>query len=310
MLRPGHWLALCCLVLLGACGGNGLPDLDVQPQLYRGQLEHPADVLYFQGHYVATDLYSNRLVVSADLSFEQVSYLEPPAGQLDLRSPHYLARSPQGTLLVTNGWGGSVVEVADLDGSRWREFRGDGRGFKAPHGICASDDGWIYVGDSLNSRIVRFRDMDGSGWQVFADHERKVAYARQLHCAGHELWVSNSYERRAGLNPGRGSSVLRISDFDSGRAQEVLRIGDSNMTALLPLADGRTLIGLWGAYRSLGLVEPSGVGMRLLPRSDLGVPYSLYRDPVGGGLLVVHTGAVADRNRDQLGGILVYPPRS
>ena len=139
----------------------------------------------------------------------------------DFHHPHFLSLSPWGTLLITNGTGSTIVEITDLEGNGWREFGGVDISFNAPHGICIDDAGWIYVGDSLNSRIVRFRDMYGTGWEVFGDLDRRIAYARQMVWYKGALWVSNSYEKRTGLNEGTGANVLRISDFSSGKAEIV-----------------------------------------------------------------------------------------
>ncbi|MGA8260846.1 MAG: hypothetical protein WB783_11580 [Arenicellales bacterium] len=271
-------------------------------------LRHPADVIKFKGSYVATELYDNRLAVFDDLGLRNLRYFDPKRIGKRFKAPHYLAVTPWHTLLISNGWGRSIVEIADLNGDGWKEFSGIGRKFNAPHGVCVDDEGWIYVGDSLNSRLVRFRDMNGGDWQVFADVDKQVSYIRELYCKGGAVWASNSYERRPGLNPGRGSKLLRITDFESGKATTVFSIKDTNMTAALPLNRGKVLVGLWGARRRLAIVDTHGRLVQATPYLGMGTPYGSYLDHTAGRLLVTYIGALSGSDHIHIGGIAVYRP--
>jgi len=271
-------------------------------------LTHPGDIIKFKGRYVVTEIYANRLAVFADELLRDLKYFEPLSIGKRFRSPHFLAVSPWDTLLVSNGWGDSIIEIEDLDGNGWKAFKGVGRKLRAPHGICVDEAGWIYVGDSLNSRLVRFRDMDGGGWQVFKDVEQRISYIRELVCRDGAVWASNSYEKREGLNPGTGSNILRITSFESGMAEIIHAEPGTNMTGLALLSDTNLLAGLWGAERRLALVDTSDSARRPLPRTPLGVPYGTYVDHDQRRILVTYVGDVSGGERQNPGGLAVYRP--
>jgi len=273
-------------------------------------LHNPTDLVYFQGKYVAAEALSNTLAVFDDLSLAGLRRFDPASVGEKLASPHHLAVSPWGSLLITEGWGGAVVEIRDLQGTGWQRFRGIGKPLHAPHGICVSGDGWIHVADSLNSRLVRFRDMAGRDWQVFADLDRRISYGRQLVCENGNVWISNSYERRSGLNPGDGANILQIADFSSGRARVMVSVSEGNITGILPLASGRMWFGLWGwdRYRMLAVADTARGTYELVPgsRSDLGVPYGIARDPATGRVLVTYLGSLKHGGSANYGGIAVF----
>lgn len=245
-------------------------------------LDKPSSVTRFKGHYVATELKANRLALSEDLSFTNISYFDPAVVGKTFSSPHFLAVTPWDTLLISNGWGKSIVEIADLDGSGWKEFHGDTKGFNAPHGLCVDSNGWIYVGDSLHSRLVRFKDMEGGNFQEFADHDRLIAYTRQLVCKGGTVWVSNSYEPRKGLNRGVGANVLRIEDFASGRAEVIYSNPSTNITGILPL-ETSLLVAEWTTLQQIVDVDLLNGENRTIPgsRCALGAPYGLFEEEDG-----------------------------
>jgi DNA-binding beta-propeller fold protein YncE len=302
----GVVVAVLLVVVLYHLGGGASTGLQHPARVITGPVHHPADVVRFKGKYVATELYDNRLAISDTLAFSKPSYFDPKSIGKAFQAPHYMAVTAEGTLLITNGWGSSVVAISDLKGGGWKAFHGIGKRFWAPHGICVDQDGWIYVGDSLNSRLVRFRDMNGKDWQVFKDVDKRISYIRQLRCTRDGVWVSNSYENREGLNPGEGGNVLHITDFTSGRAREVFHIRNANLTALAPMGDGRLLVGLWGPYRQLAVVDPLTQQVDRLGRSALGVPYGVYVDPASGAYLVSYLGSLNDAGGGNPGGIAVY----
>jgi len=269
-------------------------------------LSQPADIVRFKGRYVASELYNNRLAVFDDLALQGLEYFDPQTIGRRFKSPHFLTVTPWETLLISNGWGDSIVEITNLEGAGWKEFSGVGEPFHAPHGICVDDDGWIYVGDSLNSRLVRFRDLDGSGWQVFEDEDKRISYIRELVCRDGVVWASNSYENRPGLNPGQGSNVLRIADFASGQAEVVAAFPNTNATGVLPLGGDAVLVGLWSLRRRLALVDTLADSTDVYARLELGTPYGTYFDAPEAQVIVTYLGKLSKEERQRIGGIAVY----
>lgn len=272
-------------------------------------LQNPADIIEFDGRLVATELLTNRLAIFDYPDFDGFDYFDPKSIGESFQSPHYMAKSPDGGLLISDGWGSSIVRIDDLKGRGWTRFSVTGEKLNAPHGICVDADGWIYVGDSLNSRVVRFRGMDGEDWQVFADLGRRIAYARKLHCDDSGVWISNSYEDRPGLNPGRGSNILRIADFESGRAEELFAIPDSNITGILPLSGDRLLVGVWGNQATVGVIDFATGSLSLARRirDGLGIPYGFLHHARTGHLFVAHSGALRQGDA-RTGAIAVHLP--
>lgn len=269
-------------------------------------LHNPADIIQFQGKYVATELYKNRLAIFDDLQFSNLRHFDPQKIGKRFRSPHFLAVTPQNSLLISNGWGNSIIEIQDLEGKGWKEFHGFEPPFRAPHGICVDRDGWIYVGDSLNSRLVRFKDMDGTDWQVFADHEKKISYIRELHCKDDGVWISNSYEKREGLNPGNGSNVLKITNFPSGEVEVIHAVNDSNITGFIAVDDSLYV----NLFKGQSVHEVKLTGKESLNTDQiirrgsigLGVPYGTYSAPEGDLHLISYFGKFD--SPDNLGGFL------
>lgn len=300
-------IALISAVSASCLLGEDIPDFKKPvAKVEDARLSHPSDIVRFKGRYVVAELYKNRLVFFDDLQLNGLDYFDPRDIGERFNAPHYLAVTHWDTLLVSNGWGGSIVELHDFTGKGWRRFSGVGKEFSAPHGICVDEAGWIYVGDSLNSRLVRFRDMDGRDWQVFADVDKKIAYIRELDCRNGAVWVSNSYEKRPGLNPGRGANVLKITDFDTGRADVVFETPDVNITATLSLDSNRVAVGLWGKRNHLAVAHAGGRSVTMHRRVGLGTPYGAYHDHEAGWVLVAHIGSLAAPNKRDLGGIAVY----
>jgi hypothetical protein len=277
-------------------------------RIIAGALQNPSDIVHFNGRYVTTELLNNRLATFRGHALRDLRRFDPAKVGQAFASPHFLATTPWHTLLVSNGWGSSIIEIRQLDGSGWTEFRGIGKKFNAPHGICVDRDGWIYVGDSLNSRLVRFRDMQGKDWQVFRDVDKRISYIRQLVCRDGAVWISNSYERREGLNPGKGANILRLDDFSSGRVVEVAAFPHGNITGIAPLSSRYLLVGLWGRHKRLGLADTRSGKVEVIQasRSRLGVPYGIYYDSVNDDVLVAYFGNLKDNGVHNRGGIAVF----
>lgn len=285
----------------------GAPDIEKPSALLTEGINNPADIIAFQGRYVATELLTNRLAIFDFPEFKGFEYFDPALIGESFQSPHYMAVSPTGGLLISSGWGSRIVQIDNLKGEGWESFSGVGKKFSAPHGICVDKDRWIYVGDSLNSRLVRFKNMSGEGWQVFKDVDRKISYVRKLLCRDDGIWISNSYEDRPGLNPGTGSNILRVTDFESGRAEELYTIDRANITGILPLSGGRLLVGVWGNLGKVAMIDLASRELSLIPRfrDGLGIPYGFWLNEVEQVLFVTHTGAL-DPDDGRTGAIAVH----
>jgi len=268
-------------------------------------LHNPTDIVFFKGKFVATELYKNRLAYFDDLEFTNLQHFNPQSIGKRFQSPHFLAVSPWNTLLISNGWGRSIVEIENLDGKGWKQFSGIGKAFYAPHGICVDKEGWIYVGDSLNSRLVRFKDMDGKDWQVFKDHDKKIAYIRELVCRDDAVWISNSYENRKGLNKGTGANVLKLSDFESGRVEEIYKVPESNITGIIPLNQSLiTNLFAKPSTRQTDISQNPAETKEIvkLGAISMGVPYGTFSMPEDNLYLSAFFGEFNDKSN--LGGIL------
>ena len=283
-----------------------------KPIVYSGNLQHPAQVIRLGDRYLAGELFSNELVLSESLGFENHERLvlrdKKHHSVITLGSPHFIDAFDTSRALVSEGWGSNVALVEIASGEVSRFGNAGGRGLNAPHGICFdAASGWIYVADSLNSRLVRYRPLDTSPAEVFADHEELVSYGRQLLCEEDGLWLSNSYEDRDGLNPGNGSNVLHISNFSSGKASVVAHFPEVNMTGLVRLNKNWIVVGLWSAHNQLALVSTDGgVVKPIQPINDLpGPPYGLFFDEDRSELLATYIGSIHDRAHP--GGLAVYP---
>ncbi len=266
-------------------------------------LHKPTHILKFKNHYISTELYENTLAIFDTLNLKNIRHFNPKSVGKHFSAPHYLAISPNGHLLISNGWGKGIVEIEDIDGSGWKEFNGPiNNEFKAPHGICVDEDGWIYVGDSLHSRLVRFKDMQGSSWQVFKDVDYKIAYSRQLICKDGVIWVSNSYEAREGLNPGQGSNVLKINDFSTGKVQIVYEDKNTNITGILPI-NNTLLVARWGYNHDIVAINLKT--REVLPvkgsYNRLGIPYGFFEDKSKNQIITAYFGSF----ENNLGGFAV-----
>ncbi len=298
---------LIILLLVAACDRDEALTLRLET-IHTGTLFHPAYVRPVRGSYVALELLANRVVIGSDESFSRRRHTNPEAAGQHLASPHYFATHGDGSLLVSEGWGQSIVAIDPNDFSRpWQRFRGPkGERLNAPHGICTAVDGWIYVADSLNSRLVRFRDMQGRDWQVFPDNERRIAYGRQLLCRQDGVWLANSYEKRPKLNPGTGGNILRIREFASGAAEEVAAFPNENITGLAVAKNRWLIVGLWAKQRRLAIVDLSTGRTERVPRPPelSGPPYGLHLDTDTQRLWVAYIGDIYKKQNQ--GGLALY----
>ena len=293
---------------------GGAPSLG-EPVVYAGQLTHPAHVIRVGDEYLGGELFSNDLVLSESPRFESFRRMILRENIKDkmvtLGSPHFFEPLGPKRVLVSEGWGSNIALIDMESGAVSRFGDGQGRGLNSPHGICLdASHGWVYVADSLHSRLVRYKPGDTDPAEIFADHKNLVSYGRQLLCDEDGLWLSNSYEDREGLNPGRGSNVLHINDFESGEATVVADFPEVNMTGLARLNQEWLVVGLWGAHNQLALVSTNGSSSVALidPIAALpGPPYGLFFDAERSELLATYIGSIHDRAHP--GGLVVYPVR-
>jgi DNA-binding beta-propeller fold protein YncE len=88
--------------------------------------------------------------------------------------PTNIYHSPDGDLLVADGYGNARVHRFSPDGTLIASWGAPGSGpgeFRTPHGILVDPDGTIYVGETGNSRVQVF-DLDGTWKAEWTDVQR------------------------------------------------------------------------------------------------------------------------------------------
>jgi hypothetical protein len=307
---PACLIATWLTVLVSGCDSDQSPILTIS-SVKDQVLQHPAHVMKIGSRYVATELYTKRLVTATSADFSSPQYIDQASLGATLASPHFLSKATDGGLMVSEGWGSGIVHIADINDRRYTRYQGPKNDrMNAPHGVCVSSDGWIYVADSLNSRLVRFRDMKGRDWQIFGDVNRRIAYGRQLLCRDDGVWLVNSYERREGINPGQGSNILWIQDFSSGKVDEVASFPKTNATGLAVLDDRWLIVGLWLGKNKLIMIDLMGKKEHQYiekPEGIAGPPYGISVDETGKELYVSFIGDL--HNRKNTGGLVTYTIR-
>ncbi len=273
----------------------------------QGLFEHPADIIEFKGSFWITELLSNQIIES-DLSLSKtLKNVSHPSPKKNFSSPHYLA-TDDNSLFISGGWGRSIYAF-DQSLKNFKEFThtDDSDIFKlnAPHGVCRQDD-WLYIADSLNSRLIRIDINSSDKIEVFADHDKLIAYGRQLLCEKDSVWLSNSYEKREGLNIGNGANVLKISDFDSGKAEIITEFPNTNITGIY-LHQQRYLITAQWHTNSISIFDTKQkehYGYIELPQPYAGVPYSIFFSEQTKRIYITFIGDIY--NKQNKGGIAVY----
>jgi DNA-binding beta-propeller fold protein YncE len=95
----------------------------------------------------------------SDTGVQGIDYRTIKRGGPPFNRPTNVALAPDGTLLITDGYGNARVHRFSPDGKLLASFGepGDGPGqFNLPHGIAVARDGQIYVADRENSRVQIF----------------------------------------------------------------------------------------------------------------------------------------------------------
>ena len=273
----------------------------------QGIFEHPADIIEFNGTFWVTELLSSKVIqTNFDMSRAQHS-LRHPNPKKKFSSPHHLA-ADENTLFFSGGWGSSIYSF-NRSLSEFSEIKNKNSskksGLNAPHGICRQGK-WLYIADSLNSRLLRIDVNSPTNSEVFTDHNQLISYGRQIICTDNDIWVSNSYEKREGLNVGKGSNVLKISDFSSGKAEIVTKFPNTNITGIYLHNDRFLFTAQWHA-NSISIFDiktQKTINHLQLPPSSAGVPYGMFFSNNTNRLYISFIGDIYGKKNK--GGIAVY----
>ena len=273
----------------------------------KGLFEHPADIIEFKEKFWVTELLSSK-IVQVDLGFSSISQvLTHPNPKKEFRSPHNIAID-ENSLFFSAGWGSSIY-IFDQSLSNFKEIPAKKNQtnikLNAPHGICRQGN-WLYIADSLNSRLIRMDINSLEKVEIFADHDKLIAYGRQLLCEKDSIWLSNSYEKREGLNTGNGSNVLKITDFNSGQAEVITQFLNTNITGIY-LHQQRYLITAQWHTNSISIFDTKQkqiIGYAELPKPYAGVPYGMFFSDTTKRLYITYIGDIYGKQNK--GGIGVY----
>lgn len=157
-----------------------------------------------------------------------------------------VAFAPDGSVLITDGYGNSRVLQYTAEGTRLKEWGSPGAGpgqFHLPHAIQVSTAEVIYVADRENGRIELF-DLTGRYLRSFADVGR--CYALRLE--GGILWATAGPRDQ---EPGAPGWLLKM-DAKSGRILGHFFVPDQRSGHAFDLLE------------SGAVVETSGSGLLLL----------------------------------------------
>ena len=272
-----------------------------------GLFEHPADIIEFNEHFWVTELLSSK-VVQVDFGFSSISQsLIHPNPKKSFRSPHNLTVD-ENSLFFSGGWGSSIYSY-DQSLTKFKEIpekkNQNNIKLNAPHGICRQDN-WLYIADSLNSRLIRFDVDNPNKIEIFADKKRRIAYGRQIICSESGIWISNSYEKKEGLNPGNGANIIKINDFSSGKSEIITIFPNTNITGIY-IHDNRFLITAKWHANSISIYDikrNKELDSIELPSLYAGVPYSMFFSTTTEKLYITFIGDLYGKKNK--GGIAIY----
>lgn len=272
-----------------------------QLEVYSGSFFSPTQVVHSNHGWLLAQAYTK--TVSKTDSLEHQA--QPLFENKKLNSPHFIATTDNG-LFVSEGWG-KQVQFFDFKKGLLDPPITQDLDLNGPHGICVDHIGWLYIADSINSRLLRVHTQTGES-QVFKDHQKKIAYGRQLLCEKNEVWLSNSYENKFQLNPGKGSNVLKISDFESGNVEVVVEYPDTNMTGIQVINNSKLLIGRWSGKYDIVIYDlktRKEQGKLYTYDKLLGAPYGMSKDSKNRKLYIAFLGSL-DKSKKHQGGIIEY----
>lgn len=265
---------------------------------------HPADIIEFNGKVYITELLNSRVAISDFNLSKPTDFLIHPNKKQRFGSPHHLSQDGE-NLYISAGWGRSIYQFSS-DLKTFAELPSDRSLLHAPHGICRQGN-WLYIADSLNSRLLRININAPDQYEIFADHAKRVAYGRQLICTQDEIWLSNSYEKREGLNTGTGANVLRINNFESGNSDIITTFPNSNITGIYLHKNRYLFTALWHQNNiSVFDIKKKKIldTTVTLPQERVGPAYGMYYSETNHKLYIAFIGDIY--NKQYKGGIGVY----
>jgi len=280
------------------------PIIKVSLSDYKTGFNHPADILEFNKQILVPELLDNRIAITNQSLDTPKQYLNHPIENQQFSSPHHVAVDEK-KLFISGGWGRSIYQF-DTNLTQFTEHPTDRSLLNAPHGICRQGK-WLYIADSLNSRLLRIDINNPEQYEEFLDTKNLISYGRQIQCTKEAVWVSNSYEKREGLNPGNGANVLKISDFDSGEAEIIAEFSNTNITGIY-LHNNRFLFtAQWHANKVsiYDTLKKQHLKQTVeLPQGKPGVAYGMYHSENTNKLYIAFIGDIYGKQHK--GGIGVY----
>jgi len=280
------------------------PVIEVKLISYTTGFNHPADIIEFNGDFIVPELLDSRVAVT-DKSFSVTKqYLKHPVDGQQFSSPHHVAVD-NNSLFISGGWGRSIYQF-DKNFTQFTEHPADRTLLNAPHGICRQGE-WLYIADSLNSRLLRVSLNSPEEYVEFSDIDKLIAYGRQIQCTKDAVWISNSYEKREGLNTGNGANILKISDFNSGKAEVVAEFPTTNITGIYLHNDRFLFIAQWHANKVsiYDTLKKQHLEQTLeLPKDNPGIAYGTYYSNTTDKLYIAFIGDIYGKQHK--GGIGVY----
>jgi len=290
--------------LIGFYSLNLKPIIEVSLIDYKTGFNHPADLIEFNDQFIVAELLDKRIAISDKNLNIPKQYLKHPIEKNKFRSPHHVAIDKK-NLFISAGWGKSIYQF-DKSFTQFTEHPTNALRLNAPHGICRQDK-WLYIADSLNSRLLRVDLNNTEKYEEFSDVDSLIAYGRQIQCTKDAIWVSNSYEKREGLNPGNGANVLKISDFNSGKAEVIAEFPNTNITGIYLHNDRFLFTAQWHGNKIsvYDTLKKQYLEQTIkLPKGNPGVAYGIYYSNNTNKLYIAFIGDIFGKQHK--GGIGVY----
>ncbi len=304
---------------LGACSNDSstqsLPKWE-RLNTFTDGFSHPTEVVRTSEGFIVAQMHSRWPLIKLELG--EVSESEPTAAVPKsvpvegLRSPHFIAEAQDG-FYVSDGrasdvWYFDYNNLKDYNDPKRGRIISTGFDLNRPHGLCLDSQGWLYIADSVNSRLIRWHTKN-KNIEVFADHQKRIAYGRQLLCRDDGLWLSNSYEGAFDLNPGQGGVVLKISDFSSGNSEVIFADPSTNFTGIAIINDRILLVGRWSGKFDIAQLDMTNFTLLepLMTYDDaLDAPYGMYNDEENRKLYISFLGLGKNREQGERGGVVEF----
>ena len=293
---------VCCLLLTSCDDPIKEKQLFKLVTFHQGLAEHPADIIEIKDQLVISELLNNQ-VIFVDKQMTQIQTVIKQFNNNTFSAPHFFSKT-ETALYFSEGWGNAIFSITDQSNGVNQKLPVD-KSLNAPHGLCVRN-GWLYIAEALNSRILRLNLQSPSQIEVFKDTAKTIAFGRQLLCTDEGIWVSNSYENKPGLNPGTGSNILLIRDFQSGLTEIITQFPDTNTTGIAIAQSHYLIIGQMDAnqIRVYDLHSNTLLEQKLELPKKAGPPYGIYYSDNSNKLWV---SLIGDINQKQFaGGIAEY----